>query len=175
MNEPDLEIWKQLRKKWADLDASGHHININIKLITDPKDKNKVLTIDVVQKIDEETVIETVQHIAKEAYGPLGIANASIQYLKEIYKKKMYELFHEAEQLDASLIVSMSPTSPTSGEVRAVLEKMNTENKKSIEVDYSHYYILNALREKMMETQGIECGQVKAVYKNDELEFHFEY
>lgn len=177
MSNPDTEneIWKQLRKKWADLDASGHQVKVEFKLVTDPKDKNRVLSIDVVQKIDDETITETVQHIAREAYAPLGIADVSMEQLKEIYGQTIYNLHCETGQEDATLIVTMSPTSSISGEVRAVLEKKDSGSKKSIEVNYSHYYILNALREKMVEMLGTEWSKVKAIYQQDELEFYFEY
>jgi len=37
MNNPgiDLETWKQLREKWTELDAAGHKIKVDFKLISD--------------------------------------------------------------------------------------------------------------------------------------------
>jgi hypothetical protein len=177
VNNPDnnIEFWKQLRKKWAELDASGHQLKVEFKFVTDPKDRNKVLAIDVIQKIDEEIVTETVQHIAKEGYVPLGIADASIEHLTEIYKQTICQLHRDAGHKDATLIVTMSPTSPISGEVRAVLEKKESNNKTIIEVNYSQYYILNALREKMIEMKKDEWSKVKAVYQQNELTFYFDY
>jgi hypothetical protein len=177
MNNPgiDLKIWEQLRKKWADLDSKGHQIKVEFKLITDPKDENSVLIIDVVQNIDNEPITETVQRVAKEAYTQLGIADVSLERLIEIYMKTMQQLHNDIGQRDATLIVTMSPTSPTSGEVRAALEKADHGTQESILINYRHYYILNAMREKMMEKLGDEWRQVRAVYQRGELEFYFEY
>jgi hypothetical protein len=177
MNNPgiDLHIWEQLRKKWADLDSKGHQVKVEFKLITDPKDVNNVLIIDVVQNIDNEPITETVQHVAKEAYTQLGIADVSLERLIEIYMKTMQQLHHNVGQRDAILIVTMCPTSSISGEVRAVLEKVDQVSQKGIQINYQHYYILNAMREKMTEKLGDEWGQVRAVYQRDELEFYFEY
>ena len=73
------------------------------------------------------------------------------------------------------LIVTMSPTSPTSGEVRAYLEKPDVSVKSSILVNYRHYYMLNALRDRMIESLGESWSQVRAVYHAGDLEFYFEY
>jgi hypothetical protein len=88
MNNPgiELEIWKQLKAKWAELDAKGHKLKIEFKLITEPDDKSKVLVIDVIQHIDNETVTETVQRKAGEAYAILDIAGLSMERLIGIYK-----------------------------------------------------------------------------------------
>ena len=177
MNNPGigLEIWKQLRQKWDTLDAAGHHLKIEFKLVTDPTDKNKILLIDVIQYIDEETITETVQHIAKEAYTPLGITNASMEQLIGIYRKLLCQAHPNTGKDDSTLIVTMSPTSATSGEVRAVLERANLQGKSCIQVDYRHYYILIAIREKMSEILSIEWSKVKAIYRQDQLDFYFEY
>ena len=89
MNNPgiDLEIWKQLREKWARLDARGDRIKVDFNLLADPQDEKNILAIDVIQHInDREIVVETVQHIPGEAYGVLGIAELSIERLKEVLK-----------------------------------------------------------------------------------------
>jgi hypothetical protein len=177
MNNPgiDFEIWKQLRKKWTDLDEGGHKINVEFKLIKSSEDENKILVIDVIQIIDNEIITDTVQHIAKEAYAPLGIANASMEHLVQAYKETMDQLHRKAGQGDATLVVIMVPTSPTSGEVKASLQKKDSNTGTSIQVNYRHYYILNAMREKMIEAIGDSWREVKAVYRPKELEFFFEY
>jgi hypothetical protein len=177
MNNPgiDLEIWKQLRKKWTDLDASGHKVKVEFKLIADPNDENRILVIDVIQNIDDQIVTETVQRTAGEAYATLGISGLSMERLVEVYKNIMHQLHRQAKQRDAALIVTMSPSSSTSGEVRGVLEKPGSDAKGSVLVNYRHYYILNALREKMIELLGDGWSKVRAVYRPEELEFYFEY
>src|SRR5687768_9811514 len=118
MNNPgiDLEIWKQLRRKWTQLDESGHKVKVDFRLIADPRDENKILAIDVVQNIDDELITETVQRGAGEAYATLGIAGLSMEGLVEVYKKMMHQLHRQAKQRDAGLIVTMTPSSSTSGE-----------------------------------------------------------
>src|SRR5512141_3054078 len=94
MNNPgiDLEIWKQLNKKWADLEAGGHTLKIDFKLISDPNNENNILAIDVIQNIDKKIVLETVQRIAGEAYAILGIAGLSMERLVEAYKEMTQQL-----------------------------------------------------------------------------------
>jgi hypothetical protein len=73
------------------------------------------------------------------------------------------------------LVVTMSPTSPTSGEVRAFLKKPEEPVQKSILINYRHYYVLNALRDKMIELLGESWSQVRAVFHEGDVEFYFEY
>lgn len=171
----DIEIWKHLRKKWSDLIAGGHKVEVEFKLIKSSGNENKILIIDVIQNIDGEIVTETVQHIAGEAYAALGIESLSMERLVEVYQETMNQLHRKSGQRDADLIVTISPTSSTSGEVKACLEKKDSEIKTSILVNYRHYYILNALRERMIELVGDGWSKVKAVYSSEDLEFYFEY
>jgi hypothetical protein len=177
MNNPgiDLEIWKQLREKWTELDAKGHKIKVDFKLIADSNDKKNILAIDAVQHIDNEIVTETVQHIAGEAYPILGIAGLSMERLVEVLKEMLKKSYNEANQRDADLIVTMLPTSPTSGEIKAVLAKSDAPVQSSLLINYRYYYMLNALREQMVEATGDNWKQVRAVYHLGDLEFYFEY
>ena len=177
MNNPgmDLEVWSQLRKKWGDLDAQGHKLKVDFKLIADPNDEKKILVIDVLQYIDGEPVTDTVQRSAGEAYTTLGIGGLPMERLVEVYKQMIKQLHRQAQRRDMDLIVTMSPTSPTSGEVRAYFAKPDASVKNSVQVNYRHYYVLNALRDKMIELLGESWSQVKAVYHDGGLEFYFEY
>jgi hypothetical protein len=177
MNNPgiDLEIWNQLRKKWTELDAKGHKLEIEFKLISAPEDKNKILVIDVVQHIDGETITETVQRNAGEAYDTLGVAGLPMERLVAVYKGMIKQLHRQANQRDMDLIVTMSPTSTTSGEVRAYLKRPDNSAQNSVLVNYRHYYVLNALREKMIEVLGEAWTRVRAIYHDGGLEFYFEY
>jgi len=69
----------------------------------------------------------------------------------------------------------MTPTSSASGELEGVLARINAPVQDSVLVNYRHYYVLNALREKMIESTGDAWSQVRAVYHAGELEFYFEY
>lgn len=177
MNNPgiDLEIWKQLRQKWTEMDAEGHNLKIEFKLISDSEDKSKVLLIDVIQYIDGNPVTETVQRKAGEAYVTLGIAGLSMERLVTVYKEMIKQLHHQTNQRDMDLTVTMSPTSPTSGEVRAYLQGPESLKQSSIMVNYRHYYVLNALRDRMIELLGESWTHVRAVYHAGDLDFYFEY
>ena len=80
-----------------------------------------------------------------------------------------------AKQQDVDLIVTMAPSSPTSGETRGYVEERQSHIKSSVLVNYQQYYVLNALREKMIESTGDSWNKVKAVYHSGDLEFYFEY
>lgn len=177
MNNPgiDLAIWKQLRKKWAELQSDGRTLKIDFRLVGDPENEGNILAIDVIQNIDEEIVTETVQRNAGEAYRTLGIAGLSRERLVEAYKEVMHELYRQTKPKDADLIVTMSPSSPASGEVSGYIEKRGSGVRSSVPVNYQHYYLLNALRENMMELEGKGWSKVKAVYRSGDLEFFFEY
>lgn len=177
MNNPgiDLEIWKQLRKKWTELDASGYKLKIDFKLIAHPNDENNVLAIDVFQNINDELITETVQRNGGEGYAPLGIDGLSMERLVEVCKGMMNQLHSQAKQQDADLIVTMAPSSPASGETRGYVEERQSAIKSSVLVNYQHYYVLNALREKMIESTGDGWSKVRAVYRSGDLEFYFEY
>ena len=177
MNNPgmDFEIWKQLRKKWTDLDAAGHKIKVDFNLIADPNDEKNILVIDVIQQIDDKPVTETVQRKAGEAYATLGIDGLSMERLVQVFKGMMKQLYKQAQYKDMELSVSMAPTSPTSGEVQGVLAMSDAPVQSYLPVNYRYYYVLNALREKMIETTGDAWKKVRAVYHPEELEFYFEY
>lgn len=177
MNNPgiDAEIWKQLRKKWTELDAQGHKLQIEFKLIADPNDKNNIVVIDVIQHIDGEQITETVQRNAGEGYALLGLVDLSMEELVRVYKETIKQLHRQTNQRDMDLIVTMSITSPTSGEVKAYLAKPNGSAQNTVSVNYRHYYILNALREKMVELLEDGWNQVRAVYHAGDVDFYFEY
>jgi len=52
--------------------------------------------------------------------------------------------------------------------------KRKKKKENSVQVNYQHYYLLNALRDKMIEIVGEGWSQVEAVYWQDTLEFYFE-
>ena len=181
MNNPgiDVAIWERLREKWAELQSAGHKVKVSFHLIADPEDENKILAIDVVQTVvqtvDEEVYTETVQRNAEEAYGPLGIAGLPMERLVEIYKEKMHQLHREAKAHEAKVIVMMSTNSPTSGETKGYIENPDLSIKNTFPVNYRHYYILNALRGKMVKLVGDDWHTVKTVYQPFCLELYFEY
>ena len=162
MNNPgiDLAIWERLRKRWAELETAGNKLKIDFHLLTD---------------VDDEIIIETVQRKAREAYTTLGIAGLSMERLVEVYNEMMHQLYRQTKQKNADLIVTMSPSSPTTGETRGFMEKPNSDIKNSVLVNYQHYYMLNALREKRIELAGDSWSKVRAVYRSGDLEFYFEY
>jgi len=171
----DLEIWNELRRKWSELEAKGHKVKIDFQMIADPKDARKILAIEVVQHIDGKPVTETVQRLAGEGYAPLGIARLSAERLIEIYKELMKQVHSQASVKNIDVIVSMVPTSSTSGEIRGHLEVPDAPVQSHVPLNYQHYYVLNALRERMIERDGRGWKRVTVVYHAGELEFDFEY
>ncbi len=140
MNNPgiDLAIWTRLRNKWSDLQKDGHDLKIDVKLLADTGNQKNILAIDVVQIIDGEILTETVQRQAGEAYETLGIAGLSLERLIEAYSEMMHELHTQIKQKDSDLIVIMSPSSPTSGELRGYTESPDSDVKSSVLVNYRH-------------------------------------
>jgi len=171
----DLAIWERLRKRWTELEKAGHKLKIDFHLLADVDDEENILAIDVIQNIDNEAITETIQRNSGEAHAMLGIAGLLTEGLIEVYKEMMHQLHQQTKQKDADLIVTMFPTSPTSGEVRGYVQKSNSDIKHSVLVDYQHYYVLNVLREKMIELAGDGWSKVRAVYRSNDLEFYFEY
>jgi hypothetical protein len=178
MNNPgiDLANWERLRKRWSELESGGNELTIHFSLITASETDTNVLAIDVVQNLNDEVIIETIQRNPGEAYAILGIDGLSIEELVGVYKDKMRQLQRQANQKEADLIVTMSPTSSTSGEIRGGVGDVRSEMKCNVLVNYQHYYLLTALREKMMALTGDNWSKVKALYdKSGDLEFYFEY
>ena len=178
MNNPGIDpvIWSRLINKWTELDMRGHKVMVEFRLVADPTDDKNILAIDVIQNVDDEVITETVQRNAGEAYSTLGIAGLSRERLENIYKEMMQELHRQLGlKKDVALIVTMSPGSPLSGEVRGYTEPRGSGEKSSVSVNYQLYYILNALRDRMIESTGDAWREVKAVYRSGELEFYFDY
>ena len=178
MNNPgmDPENWKRINQKVDALASAGHMVKVTYKLIKSAEDKDKILLIDVIQNIDGEIVTETVEQHPDEGYAAIGIAGFSMEHLVGLYNEWIRKLLIQShgKQHD-TLIVSMSSISPTSGELKGILIKPESNLQSSVQVNYMHYYILNALREKMVEAVGDRCTQVKAVYASQALDFYFDY
>jgi hypothetical protein len=177
MNNPgiDLVTWERLRNKWTELHSTGNKLEIEFRLIADPKDENNILAIDVIQNINDDVLTETVQRNAREAYATLGIDGLSMEALVEAFKNMMRKLHSQTNQKELDLVVTMSPTSSTSGEIKGYVGRENSDVRSSVPVNYRHYYLLNVLREKMVGLVGDSWTDVKAVYRSGDLEFYFEY
>lgn len=177
MNNPDMdfEIWKQLRQKWTDLDASGHRLKIDFQLVAHPAEENNVLAIDVVQHIDGNPVTETVQREAGEAYAALGIANLSMEQLAEVLKGMMEQLRSQSDLSNVVVEILMSSTSPTSGELSGLLVAPEAPSQTPVLLNHRYYYVLSALRDRMAETGGKRWNRVRASYSGGELDFQFDY
>lgn len=170
-----MKIWQQLRSKWTELDSKGHKLKIDFQLIAHPVKKNEVLAIDVIQHIDGKPVTETVQREAGEAYPILGIDKLSQESLTEVFKGMMGQLRSQSEPGDVDLVVIMSPTSSTSGQMKGYLVVPDAPVQTPVLLNFQHYYVLSALRDKMMESSGKQWQQVRAVYHLDDLKFYFGY
>jgi hypothetical protein len=177
MNNPDFDIaiWEQLRKKWAQLDESGKSVRVDFQLIHTDAEKDKTLAIDVIQTIDEEIVVETVQRNAGEAHETLGISGLSTEELVQAYKKMLHELYRRSGAEDTDLIVEMTPHAATAGESTGYLQQAGSDLKKSVPLNYQHYYVLNTLREKMIGLPRDHWSRVKAIYHAGDVEFYFDF
>ena len=177
MNNPgmDFEIWKQLRQKWTDLDAQGRKIKVDFQLVGHPTEKGNVLAIDVIQHIDGKPVTETVEREAGAAYAVLGIAGLSMERLVEVYKGMMKQLHSQSRVQEIDMIVTLTITSPTSGELKGILSMPDAPVQDPVQVNYQHYYVLKALRDRMIATTGDTWIRVRATYRPDALEFYFDY
>jgi hypothetical protein len=177
MNNPgiDFAIWERLRKKWTELQLAGHKLEIEFRLIADPESKESILAIDVIQKVDNEILVETVQRTAGDAYTILGIAGLSMEDILKKYKELMRQLYRQVRAQENAIVITMMPTSLTSGEVSGFVEKPNSDMKNSVVANYQHYYMLTALREKMVDVTKDGWKTVKAIYRSDALEFYFDY
>lgn len=177
MNNPGMDpaTWQGLTEKWAGLRSAGHTLEIEFRLIADAQDEENILAIDVIQSVDEEVVTQTVQRNAEEAYPALGIAGLSLEQLVELYKEIMAQVYRQARMHEASVVVTMSTSSPLSGEVRGHIETPDPTIKNGFPVNYKHYYILHAIRGKMVALLGDGWHTARAVYRFGGLEFYFEY
>jgi hypothetical protein len=171
----DPEQWERLTRKWASQEAGDQAVQREYRLIHSEADKDTTILLDVIQTVDDELVTETVQRRAGEADHVLGIAGLSMDGILETYKKVMDQLHQKSGPHGATLTVSMTSTSPTSGEVRAILELPDPPARRSLRVDYRHYSLLRALRDKMIEIVGDGWSSVTAVYRPGALDFFFEY
>jgi hypothetical protein len=97
-----------------------------------------------------------------------------VEHLKEVYAEIMAQLHSWLGQPESDLVITMSPTSEISGEVIGYLQSHDEPVKRAVLTDYQHYYVLNALRERMIEQLGEDWKQVKAIYKQGAVEFYFE-
>ena len=177
MNNPGIDVtnWERLKKRWSELEANGHKLAINFRLITASADDKNVLAIDVVQNINDEVITETVQQNAGQAYATLGIDGLSMEELVVAYKNKMRQLERQTTLKEGDLVVTMSPTSSTSGEIKGYVRKQDSDLVRSVPVNHQHYYLLTALREKLIGITGDAWKRVKAVYRSGDVEFYFDY
>ena len=176
MNNPGIDspTWQRLREKWSELQSAGHKLRVEFHLLADARDEKNILAIDVVQNVDSGVLTETVQKNAGGAYAALGIDGLSMEALVEAYKTMLSHLHDQTGQKELVLVVTMTRTSPTSGEVKGYVAKEDSDVRHSVFVNYRHYYVLNALRDKMIGLMGDGWTGVKAVYRSGELEFYFE-
>jgi hypothetical protein len=177
VNNPGLDppTWERLKKQWSDLQSAGHKLKVEFRLLADPRDEKNILAIDVVQNVNSGVLTETVQKNAGEAHAALGIAGLSMEALVAAYKTIMSDLYNQSGQKELDLVVTMTRTSTTSGEVQGYLTKENSDVRNSVFVNYRHYYVLNALRDQMIGLVGDGWKRVRAVYRPGDLEFYFEY
>lgn len=165
MNNPGIreEIWLALRQKWADLTSDGHKVEVEFKLIQDPKDRSKTLAIDVAQNIDNEWLVQTVQHKAGEAYKAVGIEGFDLNPLLYTVGQVVNSLTEPITghgTVDDEMHVFMKRISPESAEVYGHIISKSGE-KIGVRANYRHYYVINALLEEVSRIMKEEYSEIQ--------------
>ena len=170
MNEPEMnkEVWIALRQKWAALDAGGHTVKVEFNILKDPQDPARDLAIDVAQKIDGEWVVQTVQRQPGEAYPVLGIEGLGLEQLADVAGQAVTSVSEPVtgqKTFAEELHLLMKRISPESAEISGhIISK--TGEKIGVRANYQHYYVLNAVLERMSlitreEYSGLELHRDK--------------
>lgn len=173
----DAQTRERLQQKWSDLCAQGREVQVEYCRVLHPDDESCVLLVDVLQQVDGQPLVtETVQKQAGEVESLLGIAGLSLEGLVDVYGKMIADLHPERYARERALVVTMTPTSPVSGELSGRLERPDGSVQTPVQVRFRHYCVLRALRERMVETLGAGWTSVQARYHPASgLELYFDY
>ena len=173
----DPENWQRLTQRWEEIRSTGHTLELRYRRIVAPDDENRTQVIDIIQNIDGDLFIETVECSTGEVEAVLEINHLSLEGLQKEYEVLLKNLLlKQPDHHDTHLVVTMIPTSPSTGEISCYLERPT--GRSNVQLNYRHYYMLKALREKMSSIVGESCSRVQAIYQSGmfgNLEFYFDY
>lgn len=171
------ENWQRLTQRWDEIRSNGHTLEIRYRRIVAPDDENRTQVIDIIQNIDGEVFIETVECSTGEVEAILETNNLSLEGLQKEYEVILKNLLlQQPDHHGTHLVVNMIPTSSSTGEISCYLERPT--GRSNIQLNYRHYYMLKALREKMSSSMGESWVQVQVIYQPgmfSNLEFYFDY
>lgn len=173
----DPENWQRLTQRWDEIRSTGHTLELRYRRIVAPDDEYRTQVIDIIQNIDAEVFIETVECSKGEVEAILETNNLSLEGLQNEYQVILKNLLmKQPDHHDTHLVVTMMPTSQSSGEISCYLERPTS--RSNVQLNYQHYYMLKALREKMSSIVGESWVRVKVIYRSgmfSNLEFYFDY
>lgn len=173
----DPENWQRLTRHWDELITAGRTVELHYRRIVAPDDENHTQVIDIIQNIDGELFIETVECSTGEVEAILETNNLSLEGLQKEYGTMLEQLLLKLpEHHNVHLIVTMIPTSQNTGETSCYLERPT--GRSNVQLNYRHYYMLKALREKMNTIVGESWVRVQVIYHPgmfSNLEFYFDY
>lgn len=175
MKNPGIEesIWQSLREKWGRWESDGHQVSVDFNPLTAPDDESNVLGVDVIQRKDEEIVLQTIQYTARKAYDVLNISGASLDLLMEAFEHHTRTLLSENDCKEAK--VTMHYLSEESGEITVFGELYDNKGTSYIAASYLQYYALNAMRDLMFGVTGQAWKTAKVDVYFRYCEFYFEH
>ena len=126
---------------------NGRDVNVEFNVLKDPQDASRDLAIDVAQNIDGEWVVQTVQQKAGEADPVIGIEGLGLDQLVELAGSVVDSLTTE-ETRQAEMHLVLKRISPETSEIHGHIVTPAGE-RSGVRANYRHYYVLNAILEKM--------------------------
>jgi hypothetical protein len=172
MNNPGVqeEIWIALRQKWSTLVAEGHSVEVKINVIKDPQNEAKALAIDVVQKIDNEWYVQTVQSKIQEAYSAIGIEGVRLNQLIDIASRVIDSVTKPVigcETFDDEMHIFMRHISPMTSELHGyVISKIG--ERIEVRTNYQHYYVINEILNQISEIMNEEYTEIQLHRNKDD-------
>jgi hypothetical protein len=173
MNNPGIqqEIWTTLRQKWSTLVAEGHSLKVEFNLLKDPTNESRILAIDVVQNIDGEWHVQTVQSKKQEAYATIGIEKSNLDQLINVASRIVNSVTKPVtgrETYDDEMHVFMKLISPETAEIYGYIIS-KTGEKIGIRSSYQHYYILNEILEQISGIMKEKYTEIQLHRNKDDL------
>jgi hypothetical protein len=165
MNNPGLkeEIWHALNQKWKRLVNDGHVVKVEFNILLNPIE-NEPLAIDVVQSIDHEWIVQTVQRQAGEAYQFLKIDNIGLDQLLGMLKQAVNSVSdpvtNHKTKVNEEMHIYMKRISPETSEVYGHVIVNNGE-KIAIRTNYQHYYLLEAMLERTTNIMREDYSEIQ--------------
>jgi hypothetical protein len=173
MNNPGIqqEIWTALHQKWSALVAEGHSLKVEFNLLKDPTNESRILAIDVVQNIDGEFHVQTLQKEKQQAYSAIGIDGFSLDQLINLAGRVVNSVTKPItgrETYDDEIHIFMRLISLETAEIYGhVISK--TGEKIGIRSNYQHYYVLNEIAEQISKIMKEKYTEIQLHRNKDDF------